>query len=169
MANIIRLDLISIGTHARSFVCEEQDLERGLFLNIVGKANNIHLDADPDYEAYKVELAKAGNLVGNLMLNTTIPNQYDERKMEKDFVLEAGRVGRGHMIHRGDIVTIPTVEGVEVGALLGLDANGLLAEGGEPIAVVEALEDITIPFYGQQYQGLQVEDLVQPSMVIRFL
>ena len=154
MARLIRLDIIN--GNPRSFVAEE-NLEQGLFLEIVGKAENVHLGVEADYEAYAVQLASNATERGQLMLHASVANQYDERLSEVDFVLEAGRVGRGYQPVMGDIVTIPVVEGVKVGDKLGLGANGLLVTGGD-LVIVEALEDINIP-----------EANPQPSMVIRFL
>ena len=154
MARLIRLDIIN--GNPRSFVAEE-NLEQGLFLEIVGKAENTHLGVEADYEAYAVQKASASTERGQLMLHASVANQYDERLSEVDFVLEAGRVGRGYQPVMGDIVTIPVVEGVAVGDKLGLGANGELVAGGD-LVIVEALEDINIP-----------EADPQPSMVIRFL
>ena len=157
MARLIRLDIIN--GNPRTFVAPEGGLEQGLFLEIIGKAENVHLGVNPDYEAYEVKLASAGTERGQLMLHASVANQYDATKGEVDFVLEEGRVGRGYQPIMGDIVTIPVIEGVAVGDKLGLGANGLLAkdEAGE-LAIVEALEDINVP--GAEPQA---------SMVIRFL
>mgnify|MGYP003414638259 CR=1 FL=1 len=157
MAKLIRLDIIN--GNPRSFVAPAK-LEQGLFLEIVGKAENVDLGVDPDYEAYEVELADAETERGQLLLHASVANQYDERLSEVDFVLPKGKVGRGYQPVMGDIVTIAAIAGVEVGDELALGADGLLvdASGTNAIAVVEALEDITIP-----------EAEPQKSMVIRFL
>jgi hypothetical protein len=155
VARLIRLDIIN--GNPRSFVADA-NLEQGLFLEIKGKAQNVELGV-VDYEAYAVELAKADTARGQLLLHASVANQYDERLSEVDFVLEAGRVGRGYQPVMGDIVTLPLVEGVKVGDKLALGANGLLAKNdNNAIAIVEALEDINIP-----------EADAQKSMVIRFL
>ena len=155
MARLIRLDIIN--GNPRSFVANA-NLEQGLFLEIKGKAQNVELGV-VDYEAYEVELAKADTARGQLLLHASVANQYDERLSEVDFVLKAGRVGRGYQPVMGDIVTLPLVEGVKVGDKLALGANGLLAKSeNNAIAIVEALEDINIP-----------EADAQKSMVIRFL
>lgn len=155
MARLIRLDIIN--GNPRSFVADA-NLEQGLFLEIKGKAQNVELGV-VDYEAYEVELAKADTVRGQLLLHASVANQYDERLSEVDFVLEAGRVGRGYQPVMGDIVTLPLVAGVAVGDKLALGANGLLVKSdNNAIAVVEALEDINIP-----------EAEAQKSMVIRFL
>ena len=154
MARIIRLDIIN--GNPRSFVAP-QDLEQGLFLEIMGKAENL-LGVE-DFEAYEVELADSTTERGQLLLHASVANMYDETKIEAEFVLKEGKVGRGYQPVMGDIVTIPAIDGAVVGNKLALAGNGLLAvSDSNAIAVVEALEDITIP-----------EVAPQKSMVIRFL
>ena len=158
---LIRLDIVN--GNPRSIVCAE-NLEQGLFVEIKGKANNVHLggtEEEPlaDYEAYEVELETSSTERGQLMLHASVANMYDERLSEVDFELEAGRVGRAYQPVMGDIVTIPVIEDVAVGNKLGLDDDGLLkVVESNAIAIVEALEDINIP-----------EADAQESMVIRFL
>lgn len=152
---IVRLDIVE--GKPRTFV-HDAELENGLFLEIVGKVANAELDAVADYEAYEVELADAETERGQLLFHASVENMYDERLMKQDFVLEAGKPGRGYQLVMGDIVTIPKIDGVAVGNKLGLDDDGELAvaeSGG--IFIVEALEDIV------------AGDYVQKSMVIRVL
>ena len=151
---LIRLDIVN--GNPRSIVCEE-NLEQGLFVKIVERAANVELGVVADYEAYKVVKCAGGEARGEIMLHASVANQYDERLSEVDFELKAGRVGRAYQPVMGDIVTIPRVEGVNVGDKLELGANGLLVKGGD-LAIVEAIEDINIP-----------EADAQESMVIRFL
>ena len=153
---LIRLDIVN--GNPRSFVAPA-DIEQGLFLEIIGKAANVELGVEADYEAYKVQLAGANTKRGQLLVHASVANQYDERLSEVDFVLKNGKVGRGYQPVMGDIITIPVVGGVQVGDELVLAEDGKLAKGStNPIAVVEAIEDITIP-----------EADPQESMVIRFL
>ena len=153
---LIRLDIVN--GNPRSIVCAEK-LEQGLFVKIVGRAANVELGVEADYEAYEVEKCAGGEARGEIMLHASVANMYDERLSEVDFELEAGRVGRAYQPVMGDIVTLPKVEGVEVGNKLGLDADGLLkVDTNNAIAIVEAIEYITIP-----------EADAQESMVIRFL
>ena len=156
MAKLIRLDIIN--GNPRSFVAPVE-LEQGLFLEIIGKAENVDLGVNTDFEAYKVQKASANTERGQLLLHASVANQYDATKGEVDFVLEKGRVGRGYQPIMGDIVTIAKVDGVAVGDKLALGADGLLVkdEVGK-LAIVEALEDINVP-------GAEP----QKSMVIRFL
>jgi hypothetical protein len=156
VAKLIRLDIIN--GNPRSFVAPAK-LEQGMFLEIIGKAANAELGVEADYEAYKVQLASAGTVRGQLLLHASVANQYDERLSEVDFVLPAGKVGRGYQPVMGDIVTIAKIDGAEVGNKLALGADGLLVvSDSNPIAIVEALEDINVP-----------EADPQESMVIRFL
>ena len=153
---LIRLDIIN--GNPRSFVAPAE-LEQGMFLEIIGKAANAELGVVADYEAYKVQLASANTERGQLLLHASVANQYDERLSEVDFVLPEGKVGRGYQPVMGDIVTIAKIAGAEVGNKLALGADGLLVvSDSNPIAVVEAIEDINVP-----------EADPQESMVIRFL
>ena len=171
--NIVRLDIVD--GKPRTFVAEEA-LENGYFLEIKGKAKNDILGVEADYEAYKVVKANANTKRVNLLFHASVENQYDERKLKIDFELEAGRPGRGYMLQLGDVVTIPaslvTGEGLAVGKGLKLAEGGKLAvanEGDEIIAKVEALEDIVVPMYaGQWGYNVNVKDVVQKSVVIRF-
>ena len=151
---LIRLDIVN--GNPRSIVCAE-NLEQGLFVKIVKRAKNVELGVEADYEAYEVEKCAGGEARGEIMLHASVANQYDERLSEVDFELKAGRVGRAYQPVMGDIVTIPRVEGVNVGDKLELGEDGLLVKGGN-LAIVEAIEEITIP-----------EADAQESMVIRFL
>ena len=112
-----------------------------MFVEIKGMAaNNIWLAGEDDYEAYKVELATADTKIGDLLIHTSVPMQYDERLTEKDFVLEAGKVGRGHYVTVGDEITIAAdlINGeVEVGNELTLAADGKLTTGAGLAKVVK--------------------------------
>ena len=169
--NIVRLDIVD--GKPRTFVAEEP-LENGYFLEIQGKAKNEILGVEADYEAYKVVKANATTKRVDLLFHASVENQYDERKLKIDFVLEAGRPGRGYMLQLGDVVTIPAslVTGeLAVGKGLKLAEGGKLAvanEGDVIIAKVEALEDIIVPMYaGQWGYNTKVEDVIQKSVVIR--
>ena len=139
MARIMNMDRI-MNPRPVSIVAEVA-LERGQFVAIKGMAkNNIWLDNADDFEAYAVELANADTKVGDLLIHSTVPKQYDERLEERDFVLEAGAVGRGHYVTVGDEITIAKdlINGdVEVGAELELAADGKLAAGSGLAKVVK--------------------------------
>lgn len=135
MARIMNMDRCPYPVPV-SVVCDA-DVERGLILEIVGAANNdIWLDNAEDNEAYKVQLAGANAERGNLLMHTSVPFSYDERDTERDFVLKAGQVGRGHYLNVGDEYTIAAdlVAGdAVVGAEVGLAANGELAVGSSVV------------------------------------
>ena len=132
-----------------SIVCD-QDLERGLFLEIKGMAdNNLWLDNADDFEAYKVALATASTAKGDLLIHSSVPFSYDERDMEQDFVLKAGNVGRGHYIKAGDEITIAKdlVGEVQAEDEVALTTNGKLAKSSEKvIGIVKKVYD----FNGQE-------------------
>ena len=157
MAYIMNMDRC-VNPRPVSFLCEEENgLQRGLVLEIVGMAkNNVWLADEDDFEAYKVQLAGEGVDKHNLLIHTSVPNQYDERLTERDFVLAEGQVGRGHYITTGDEYTFPVdmVAGdLEVGAEVGLAGEGKLAVGGEAIGEVVRVynwndqESVMIRFY----------------------
>ena len=177
MANIVRLDIME--GKPRTFIADEA-LENGYFLKIVGKAENDVLGGT-DYEAYKVEKADADTELGDLLFHKSVENMYDERLLKKDFVLEAGKPGRGYVPTRNDIVTLPIAmcgieivsetPDAEVGDKLFLGADGKLAKSGTlAVAKIEAFEDIVIPMYKGQFGADNAyEDVVQKSVVIRFI
>ena len=132
-----------------SIVCD-QDLERGLFLEIKGMAkNNLWLDDANDFEAYQVELANANTVKGDLLIHSSVPFSYDERDMEQDFVLKAGNIGRGHYIKAGDEITIAKdlVGEIQAEDEVALAANGKLAKASDnAIGIVKKVYD----FNGQE-------------------
>ena len=157
MAYIINIDRCPVPRPV-SFLCEEENgLQRGLVLEIVGMAkNNVWLNDEDDFEAYKVQLAGTGVEKHNLLIHTSVPNMYDERKMEQDFVLENGNIGRGHYITTGDEYTFPVdmVSGeLAVGAEVALAGNGKLAVGADGIGEVVRVynfngqESVMVRFY----------------------
>ncbi len=124
-----------------TFIAPVDNLYRGMFVEITGMAaNNTWLNGGDDFEAYKVELAGADTKRENLLMNTSVPKQYDERKDERDFVNNEGDICRGHYLETGDEVTLPVnfVSGeLVVGAEVELAEGGKLAVGsGKPIGEV---------------------------------
>ena len=154
---IINMDRV-VNPRPVSFMCEEENgLQRGLFLQVVGMAKNNHwLNDEDDFEAYKVQLAGAGVEKHDLLIHTSVPNMYDERKVEQDYILEKGNVGRGHYITTGDEYTLPVemVAGdLAVGAEVALAENGKLQVGADGIGEVVRIynfngqESVMIRFY----------------------
>ena len=157
MAYIINMDRCPVPRPV-SFMCEEENgLQRGLFLQVVGMAKNNHwLNDEDDFEAYKVQLASTGVEKHDLLIHTSVPNMYDERKVEQDYVLEKGQVGRGHYITTGDEYTLPVdmVAGeLAVGAEVALAGDGKLQVGADGIGEVVRVynfngqESVMIRFY----------------------
>ena len=148
MARLMNMDRVPYPAPV-SIVCD-QDLERGLFLEIKGMAkNNLWLDNADDFEAYQVSLASASTAKGDLLIHSSVPFSYDERDMEQDFVLKAGNVGRGHYIKSGDEITIAKdlVGAVVAEDEVVLGANGKLEKGtGNALGIVKKVYD----FNGQE-------------------
>lgn len=148
MARLMNMDRVPYPAPV-SIVCD-QDLERGLFLEIKGMAkNNLWLDNADDFEAYQVALASASTAKGDLLIHSSVPFSYDERDMEQDFVLKAGNIGRGHYIKSGDEITIAKdlVGDVQAEDEVVLGANGKLEKGtGNALGIVKKVYD----FNGQE-------------------
>lgn len=158
MAHIMNMDRC-VNPIPVTFINSVAGLERGLLLEIEGMAaNNVWGGGADDFEAYKVKLASATTAKGDLVINTTVPKQYDERLEEKDFVMAKDAIGRCHYITTGDEYTLAKdfVSGVtKVGEEVELAANGKLAKKntGEAIGEVVRIytwngqESILIRFY----------------------
>lgn len=158
MARIMNMDRV-VNPRPITFVNSVAGLERGLFLEIEGMAeNNIWLAEVDDFEAYKVKLASATTKKGDLIINTTVPKQYDERKEEKDFVMEVDAIGRGHYITEGDEYTIAkdlVANVTAVGEEVELASDGKLAKKNTGTAIGEVVkiytwngqESVMIRFY----------------------
>ena len=151
MARIMNMDRC-VNPRPVTFVNSVAGLERGLLLEIVGMAkNNIWLDNAEDFEAYEVKLASATTKKGDLVINTTVPKQYDERKEEKDFVMAKGAIGRCHYITEGDEYTIAkdlVANVTKVGDEVELAADGKLAKKASGTAIGEVIKIYT--FNGQE-------------------
>lgn len=158
MAHIMNMDRC-VNPRPVTFINPVAGLERGLFLEIEGMAaNNVWGGGVDDFEAYKVKLATAATKVEDLVINTTVPKQYDERLEEKDFVMAEGAIGRAHYITTGDEYTLAKdfVAGVtKVGEEVELAADGKLAKKDSGTAIGEVVriykwngqESIMIRFY----------------------
>lgn len=158
MARIMNMDRC-VNPIPVTFINSVAGLERGLFLEIEGMAaNNVWGGGVDDFEAYKVKLASATTAKGDLVINTTVPKQYDERLEEKDFTMAEGAIGRAHYITTGDEYTIAKdlVSGVtKVGDEVELAANGKLAKKNTGTAIGEVVriytwngqESVMIRFY----------------------
>lgn len=158
MARIMNMDRC-VNPRPVTFINSVAGLERGLFLEIEGMAaNNVWGGGVDDFEAYKVKLASASTKVGDLVINTTVPKQYDERLEEKDFVMAEGAIGRAHYITTGDEYTIAkdlVANVTKVGDEVELAADGKLAKKASGNAIGEVVriytwngqESVMIRFY----------------------
>lgn len=158
MARIMNMDRC-VNPRPVTFINSVAGLERGLFLEIEGMAaNNVWGGGVDDFEAYKVKLASATTAKGDLVINTTVPKQYDERLEEKDFTMAEGAIGRAHYITTGDEYTIAKdlVSGAtKVGDEVELAASGKLAKKNTGAAIGEVVriytwngqESVMIRFY----------------------
>ena len=146
MAHIMNMDRC-VNPRPVTFINPVAGLERGLFLEIEGMAaNNVWGGGVDDFEAYKVKLATAATKVEDLVINTTVPKQYDERLEEKDFVMAEGAIGRAHYITTGDEYTLAKdfVAGVtKVGEEVELAADGKLAKKDSGTAIGEVVRVYT--------------------------
>lgn len=114
----VRLDKISADAHIESIVAE-QDLVNGQFLALGA--------LQPDGEARLA--TPSGDKSKKLVFHASVPLTYEDRTNELDFVLKAGKVGRGYVLSEGDIISISkeAVEGVAVGALVDPAETGFVA------------------------------------------
>ena len=146
MAHIMNMDRC-VNPRPVTFINPVAGLERGLFLEIEGMAaNNVWGGGVDDFEAYKVKLATAATKVEDLVINTTVPKQYDERLEEKDFVMAEGAIGRAHYITTGDEYTLAKdfVAGVtKVGDEVELAASGKLTKKASGTAIGEVVRIYT--------------------------
>lgn len=151
MARIMNMDRC-VNPRPVTFINSVAGLERGLFLEIEGMAaNNVWGGGANDFEAYKVKLASAATKAGDLVINTTVPRQYDERLEEKDFVMAEGAIGRAHYITTGDEYTIAkdlVANVTAVGEEVELAADGKLAKKNTGTAIGEVVRIYT--WNGQQ-------------------
>ena len=158
MARIMNMDRV-VNPRPVTFINSVAGLERGLFLEIEGMAeNNVWGGGAEDFEAYKVKLASATTKAGDLVINTTVPKQYDERLEEKDFVMAEDAIGRAHYITTGDEYTIAkdlVANVTAVGDEVELAADGKLAKKTSGTAIGEVVriytwngqESVMVRFY----------------------
>ncbi|MED3440173.1 hypothetical protein P4393_11950 [Bacillus subtilis] len=90
-----RLDKISATVHIESIVANE-DLENGQWLELG--------DLQPDGEARLA--TPSGDTSKELVFHSSVPLTYEDQTNELDFVLKAGKVGRGYVPEDGQIISI---------------------------------------------------------------
>ena len=142
MAHIMNMDRC-VNPRPVTFINSVAGLERGILLEITGMAkNNTWGGGADDFEAYSVKLASATTAKGDLVINTTVPKQYDERLEEKDFVMADKAIGRAHYITTGDEYTIAkdlVANVTKVGDEVELAADGKLAKKNTGTAIGEVV------------------------------
>lgn len=93
---MIRLDKVKATAHLVNFTFAT-DLEVGRVVALG--------DLQADGESYTAT-APADIVKDRIVLHASVPMGYAEPDFEQDFVLKAGKEGRGYVPERGDIITI---------------------------------------------------------------
>ncbi len=93
---MIRLDKVKATAHLVNFTFAT-DLENGRVVALG--------DLQTDGETYTAA-APTDILADRLVIHASVPMGYAEPDFEQDFVLKAGKEGRGYILERGDILTI---------------------------------------------------------------
>jgi hypothetical protein len=99
----VRLDKVKGSAHLESFVANT-DLTNGGFIALG------ELQADGEARLG----TPSGDVSKELVFHASVPLTYEERTNELDFVLKAGKVGRGYVIEAGDIVSV-SLDGIVSG------------------------------------------------------
>lgn len=122
----VRLDKIGANAHIESIVATE-DLLNGQFLALGA------LQADGEAR----QATPSGDKNKALVFHASVPLTYEDHSSELDFVLKAGKVGRGYVLADGDIVSVSkeAVSGeVAVGAIVEPSPEGFaVAEDPETV------------------------------------
>ncbi len=143
----VRLDKIGANAHIESIVATE-DLVNGQFVALGA------LQADGEARL----ATPSGDKAKKLVLHVSNGLVYGDRENELDFVLKAGKVGRGYVIADGDIISI-TFDGVE-----GVVAKGALVD---PSATGFTVNDLATGFHGEIID-IDVDAIAGQLAVIRF-
>jgi hypothetical protein len=120
MGKYVRLDRVKGTAHIESIVATA-DLLNGQFVELGA------LQSDGEARL----ATPSGDVTKQLVLHVSVPLTYYERTNELDFVLEAGKVGRGYVLETGDIISIDDAT-LQAGDLVVPSANGFVA--GVPTA-----------------------------------
>jgi len=147
---VVRLDKIA-GTHLASIV-GATDMTNGLFVQLGDLVEGSR-------ETYNAEQATVATLGDEFVLHATPEVMYDPRKAGlKDFVLEAGDVGRAYHLTKGDVITLtgdlfastPVVGQYAIPQVdsMTLDASVDKTDGlnPEPSLVFEVIEETTLGY-----------------------
>jgi len=114
MGKYVRLDKVKSTAHLESIVASV-DLVNGQFLALGA------LQADGEARS----ATPSGDATKQLVFHASVPLTYEERTNELDFVLKAGKVGRGYVLEAGDIISIDDATLV-VGDAVIPSANGFV-------------------------------------------
>lgn len=127
----VRLDKIGAKAHIESIVASE-DLVNGQFVALGA------LQADGEAR----EVVPSGDQTKKLVLHASNGLVYRDDENELDFVLKAGKVGRGYVLVEGDIISI-TFDGVTgtpaKGAFVNPAPTGFEVVDGTTVTEVGAL------------------------------
>lgn len=117
----VRLDKIKATAHMESIVAN-QDLVNGQFVAL-GK-----LQADGEARL----VTPSGDVNEDLVLHASTGLTYEDRQTELDFVLKAGKEGRGLVLESGNIISI------SIDGLVGEHAeNAIVVPDGNGFAVAD--------------------------------
>lgn len=124
MAYVI-LSKIKSTAHLESFIATE-DLKNGCFIEL-----------GEEQEGEEIRLGVKGATAGKeLVYHVSVPLTYEDRTNELDYVLFAGKEGRGYVLEVGNVVTPTVADGVTGVAVKGAKVKAV-AEG------FEVTEDVT--------------------------
>lgn len=129
MAYVV-LDKIKSTAHIESIVANA-DLAQGAFVEL----GALQADGEARLATPSADVKK------QLVFHASVPLMYGEREREQDFVLKAGKVGRGYVLEDGDIVSI------EATAITGTVASNAFVKPA--IAGFEVAETEPTGLHGQ--------------------
>jgi hypothetical protein len=129
----VRLDKISANAHIESIVATT-DLVNGQFVALGA------LEADG--EAFAV--TPSGDVAEQLVLHVSVPLTYEDRTNELDFVLKAGKVGRGYVLQTGDVISVTGVTDAVKGAKVNPSAEGFVVDVAGTFGEIIAIENDAI-------------------------
>ncbi|MEX3625194.1 hypothetical protein [Viridibacillus arvi] len=120
MAKYVRLDKIKATAHIESIVATT-DLLNGQFVELG--------DLQPDGEARKA--TPSGDVTKQLVFHASNGLVYGDQENELDFVLKAGKTGRGYVLETGNIISIDDAT-LAVKDIVKPDAQGFVKADEAP-------------------------------------
>lgn len=150
MARIIREDRVPYPNTINVIHNLETPLENGQILGVKGFATG-------ERELYEVGAYAEGDMIAILTAATL---QYDERKDERDYVLEKGKAGKANYLQKGEVYTIAKdlVHGSpKVGDKLLVTASAnkfeKSSDGNGAVAIIRRVD---VTFGGQESVTIEV-------------